>query len=60
MPDMEKKKYDVTALGEVLIDFTYSGTNNDGKNCTRRTQAVRPPTASAPSPSSEAGEPSSG
>ena len=31
MPDMEKKKYDVTALGEVLIDFTYSGTNNDGK-----------------------------
>ncbi len=25
------KKYDVVALGEVLIDFTYSGTNADGK-----------------------------
>lgn len=25
------KKYDVVALGEVLIDFTYTGTNADGK-----------------------------
>ncbi len=25
------KKYDVVALGEILIDFTYSGTNADGK-----------------------------
>lgn len=25
------KKYDVVALGEILIDFTYSGTNAEGK-----------------------------
>lgn len=25
------KKYDVVAFGEILIDFTYSGTNADGK-----------------------------
>lgn len=28
---MEKKRYDVVALGEILIDFTDSGTNADGK-----------------------------
>ena len=26
------KKYDVTALGEILIDFTFAGKNADGKN----------------------------
>ena len=26
------KKYDVVALGEVLIDFTFAGKNADGKN----------------------------
>ena len=26
------KKYDVVALGEILIDFTFAGTNADGKN----------------------------
>ena len=25
------KRYDVTALGEILIDFTFAGTNGDGK-----------------------------
>ena len=25
------KKYDVVALGEILIDFTFAGTNSDGK-----------------------------
>lgn len=29
---MSEKKYDVVALGEVLIDFTFSGKNADGKN----------------------------
>ena len=28
---METKKYDVVALGEILIDFTFAGTNADGK-----------------------------
>lgn len=28
---MEMKKYDVVALGEILIDFTFAGTNADGK-----------------------------
>ena len=28
---MMNKKYDVVALGEVLIDFTFSGRNSDGK-----------------------------
>ena len=27
-----QKKYDVTALGEILIDFTAAGKNADGKN----------------------------
>ena len=26
------KKYDVTALGEILIDFTFAGKSEDGKN----------------------------
>ncbi len=26
------KKYDVVSLGEILIDFTFAGTNSDGKN----------------------------
>jgi len=26
------KKYDVTALGEILIDFTFAGKNEEGKN----------------------------
>ena len=26
------KKYDVTALGEILIDFTFAGKNTEGKN----------------------------
>ncbi len=28
---MNTKKYDVVALGEILIDFTFAGTNADGK-----------------------------
>ena len=28
---MNAKKYDVVALGEILIDFTFAGTNADGK-----------------------------
>lgn len=27
-----EKKFDVTALGEILIDFTFAGKNSDGKN----------------------------
>ncbi len=29
---MSGKKYDLVALGEVLIDFTFSGRNSEGKN----------------------------
>lgn len=29
---MQKKKYDVTALGELLIDFSHYGTSNKGEN----------------------------
>lgn len=30
--DIEMKKYDVTALGELLIDFTYNGTSEQGNS----------------------------
>lgn len=33
------KRYDVTALGEVLIDFTENGSSAQGNPCMRRIRA---------------------
>lgn len=34
------KEIDVTALGEVLIDFTFSGVNSEGKKSMKKTLVV--------------------
>lgn len=36
------KKYDVTALGELLIDFTYTGASEQGNSLLRRIREGRP------------------
>ena len=36
--------FDVTALGEVLIDFTEAGTSGNERRCSSATRAALPPT----------------
>ena len=37
-----EKKYDVIALGELLIDFTMNGQSEQGKICSRHVREARP------------------
>ena len=41
------KKYDTTALGEILIDFTFAGVNADGKNLYEENVGGAPANAAA-------------
>ena len=41
------KKYDTTALGEILIDFTFAGVNDDGKNLYEENVGGAPANAAA-------------
>ncbi len=44
---MSKKKFDVTSLGEILIDFTYCGKNAEGKNIFEENPGGAPANCSA-------------
>ena len=39
-----EKLYDVTAMGEMLIDFTLNGQSDQGNTCLRHVRVVRPAT----------------
>ena len=41
---MENRQYDVTALGELLIDFTENGDSSQGNPTSRQTRAELPVT----------------